>query len=76
MDSLGIINNIYSNPVVPSYSLLILPNILTYNPYVVTFSMLIGLWYLEIIFDLLLWQYIRPYRNQVRSKLRCSIKKR
>jgi hypothetical protein len=47
--------------------LMITNQTLTFEPHIVTASILFGAWYLEMIFDLLLWPYVRPYRNRLRE---------
>lgn len=38
-----------------------------YEPHIVTFSLLIGIWYLDELFNITLWLIIRPYRNKIKE---------
>jgi hypothetical protein len=76
---IGIINNFIINKtdiLLLNHSMII-PDILPFNPYVVTGSLVFGYFYVEWIFFYLLWQYIRPIREKIKEVIkRCLTKKR
>jgi hypothetical protein len=41
-----------------------------YEPHIVTASLLFGIWYLDELFNITLWPVIRPYRNQLKDKVK------
>ena len=54
---------------------LIIPNIFTFNAYVVTASIVFGLWYLDDLSTITLWPFIRPYRNMLKELVKKWIRK-
>jgi hypothetical protein len=70
---IGIINNIFVEPTLLPITgqMLIVPNIITYEPHVVTGSIIAGYFIVEEIAYLLFWkEYVKP----IREKIKCLIK--
>jgi hypothetical protein len=55
----------FSTQIIINQHTLIIPNILPYEPHIVSGSLAFGFFYVDWIFDYLLWEYIKPYRNKL-----------
>ena len=76
MDLIGITNEYFAEEKLNfSSHLLIPPDIITYNPHVVTASILFGyFFFVEEMFFMLFWEYLKPIRERIKERIKLWLK--
>jgi hypothetical protein len=80
MDYLEIINDTtslqYLSMIQYQNSLLKIPNCFLFEGHFTTFCILFGVWALDMLFDVTLWQYVRPIREEIKCFLKIKLLKK
>ena len=70
----AIINNVTSDLIPYIYlhiqNPIINPEGILFNGHIQTFFILLGIWLLDILFDLTLWEYVKPIRNDLFRRIK------